>query len=188
MRSTGHTWAWGLTLGACLFPLLWLAAACGSSPSTTPSPSPSLSGKAAIVADWQRFFSGATPVAQKIALLQDGQSFAAALKAQAGSPLAKAARAKVSAVTITSPTTATVSYSIVIGNQTASATQAPTFSDPVRRCSSAASGRSPQPASRQCSSSRGRARPPPLPRPDERRCWIDQRPGSHRLLLGASLE
>lgn len=123
MRFVGHAWAWGLALGACLVPLLCLAAACGSNSSATPSPSPSLSGKAAIVADWQRFFSGTTPVAQKIALLQDGHSFAAALKAQASSPLAKAARAKVSAVTITSPTTATVSYSIVIGSQTTSATQ-----------------------------------------------------------------
>ncbi len=114
-----HRWAWGSALGACFLLLLGLAGACGSSSSPIPSPSPSRSTKAAITADWQRFFAGTTPAAAKIALLQDGSSFAATIKAQASSSLAKSTSAKVNAVSITSPTTAAVSYSIVMGTQTA---------------------------------------------------------------------
>ena len=51
--------------------------------------------------------------------MQNGQAFATVITAQASSPLAKSAQAKVSSVTITSPTTATVHYSIVEGGQVA---------------------------------------------------------------------
>ena len=119
MRITTRRWAWGGAVGACFLLLLSLAAACGFSSSPTPKPSPTLAAKAAITADWQRFFAGTTPAAAKIALLQDGSSFAATIKAQVSSSLAKSTAAKVSAVSITSPTTAAVSYSIVMGGQTA---------------------------------------------------------------------
>ena len=117
MRITTRRWAWAGAVGARFVLLLSLAAACGSSSSPTPKPSPTLAAKAAITADWQRFFAGTTPAAAKIALLQDGSSFAATIKAQVSSSLAKSTAAKVSAVSITSPTTAAVSYSIVMGGR-----------------------------------------------------------------------
>jgi hypothetical protein len=104
-------------------------AACGSkSPaatvSSTPSAAPSAtatssSTAAAITSSWVKFFNGATPAAAKTALLQNGQQFATVITAQASSPLAKSTQAKVASVTVTSPTTATVTYSIVEGGQMA---------------------------------------------------------------------
>jgi predicted enzyme related to lactoylglutathione lyase len=102
-------WTGRAALAACLLALPVLVAACGSSStaaSASPSPAPaaSTSGSptAAITSAWQTFFSGATPAATKITLLQNGQQFATVIQAQAGSPLAKATQAKVTAVTVTS--------------------------------------------------------------------------------------
>jgi hypothetical protein len=65
-------------------------------------------------------------VAQRTSLLEDGQDFAAIIKAQAGSGLASAASAKVTKVTVTSPTQATVAYNILVAGQTALAGQSGT--------------------------------------------------------------
>ena len=125
MRMLTRTWTGRAALAACLLALPVLLAACGSSstaatsPSPTPSTSTSASPTAAITSAWQTFFSGATPAATKITLLQNGQQFATVIQAQAGSPLAKATQAKVTAVTVTSSTTADVTYSIVQGGQVA---------------------------------------------------------------------
>jgi hypothetical protein len=116
-------------------------AACGgsssSSSSSSPAASPSSSsaapassassasapaGSAAaqeIAANWTAFFNAKTPVAKRISLVQDGQVFASVIKGQAGSGLASEATAKVTKVTITSPTQATVTYSILVGGQPA---------------------------------------------------------------------
>ena len=76
--------------------------------------------QAKIKTDWVTFFSGTTPAKTKIALLQNGQSFAAVINSQAkGNPLASSAAAKVSAVTLTSATKATVRYTITVGGQPA---------------------------------------------------------------------
>ena len=130
MRSLTRSWTGRAALAACLLALPVLLAACGSTStaaSTSPSPAPaastSASPTAAITSAWQTFFSGATPAATKIALLQNGDQFATVIQAQASSPLAKATTAKVTAVTITSPTTADVTYSIVQGGQVALADQ-----------------------------------------------------------------
>ena len=56
-------------------------------------------------------------------LLQNGQVFAAVIKAQAGSALASSATSKVSKVTIESPTQAKVTYSILVGGQPALSNQ-----------------------------------------------------------------
>jgi hypothetical protein len=104
--------------------------ACGSSTHastaaqpTTPAPTASAptstgSGAAADVAtitkNWEAFFNAATPTAQRVALLQNGSAFASVIQGQAGSGLASAATAKVSAVTVTSPTQATVTYAILL--------------------------------------------------------------------------
>lgn len=94
-------------------------AGCTSSPSTastTPPPagssSPSGDATAQIKANWEAFFNPKTPNDKRAQLLQNGDAFAATIQAQAANPLAAAAQIVVSKVTVTSPTQATVVYSI----------------------------------------------------------------------------
>jgi len=97
-----------------------------SSPSSAPSSSAAASSSAttaSITKDWEAFFSAKTPVAQRVSLLQDGSTFASIIKGQAGSGLASEASAKVTRVTLVSPTRAKVTYSILIGGQSALANQ-----------------------------------------------------------------
>jgi hypothetical protein len=107
-------------------------AGCGSSGPSTPSPNPSSatsstssSGSggnaaiAAIKADWEAFFAASTPVSRRVQLLQNGQLFQALIAAQAKSPLAASASAKVTKVSNVTSTQATVTYSILAGGQTA---------------------------------------------------------------------
>jgi hypothetical protein len=100
----------------------------GSSPSTSApasSASAAASGSAAatITTNWEKFFNAKTPVAQRVALLQNGSAFASVIRAQAGSGLASTASAKVTKVTVTSSSQATVKYSILISGATALANQ-----------------------------------------------------------------
>ncbi len=113
---------------ALLLAMLLLAAGCGSksSPSSSPTPSTSptpASAAAQIKANWETFFAAATPVAQRVGLLQNGQQFATVIQAQANSPLAQGSSAKVTAVTVVSPTKAKVTYSILLAGQVALADQ-----------------------------------------------------------------
>jgi hypothetical protein len=137
---------------ALVLALALTAAACSSSSSSTPastssssssapaapassaapssaapsSSSPAAAGgnaKAQITANWEAFFNGQTSASKKIALLQNGDKFAAVIRAQAGSGLASTAGAKVTAVVVNSPTSATVSYDITISGATALANQ-----------------------------------------------------------------
>jgi hypothetical protein len=87
-----------------------------SSPAASPgSGSASPATVAAVTKNWEAFFNAKTPVPQRVGLLQDGSQFASIIQSQAGSGLAAAATAKVTHVTVTSPTQATVSYEILIG-------------------------------------------------------------------------
>jgi len=110
------------------------AAACGgSSPSTSssstsapastsaaPSTSPATSASApagaaaAITTNWEAFFNAKTPISKRVSLLQDGPQFQSIIQSQAGSGLAALATAKVTHVTVTSPTQATVTYDILV--------------------------------------------------------------------------
>jgi hypothetical protein len=78
---------------------------------------------AQIKADWEAFFAGTTSAARKISLLQNGSQFAKIIQAQAGSIIAKGTQAKVTAVKVLSPTTATVTYSILLNGVVALANQ-----------------------------------------------------------------
>lgn len=119
--------------GMALAGLAVLATACGgSSPSTSSTSSPAASPTssspaasasapagsaadvAAITTNWEAFFNAKTPDSQRIALLQDGQQFAAVIHAQSGSGLAALATAKVTHVTVNSPTMASVTYDILV--------------------------------------------------------------------------
>ena len=74
---------------------------------------------AAITANWVKFFDGSGAAADKIALLENGQQFAAQINAQASSALAKTVTAIVSSVTVDSATAATVKYSLALGGTVA---------------------------------------------------------------------
>ena len=95
-----------------------------SAPAASASPASSSGAASTIAANWATFFNAKTPVAKRVSLLQDGQTFQSIIKAQAGSGLAASATAKVTKVTIVSPTQAKVTYSILIGGQSALANQA----------------------------------------------------------------
>src|ERR1022692_3074367 len=101
--------------------------ASGSAPASSASASASsATGSAAvqkITANWTAFYNAKTPTATRVSLLQDGPTFASIIKAQAGSGLAAEATAKVTKVVVTSPTQATVTYSILVGGQPALANQ-----------------------------------------------------------------
>jgi hypothetical protein len=90
-----------------------------ASASASASASSSAGGSAAaqIAANWTAFFSAKTPVATRVGLLQDGPTFASVIQAQAGSTLASSASARVDKVTLTSPTEAKVTYTILVGGQ-----------------------------------------------------------------------
>jgi hypothetical protein len=94
-----------------------------SSAPATSSSAPATSGNSAaektIAANWVAFFNAKTPTSKRIALLQDGTMFATIIKSQAGSSLAGSASAKVTKVTVVSPTQAKVTYNILVGGQPA---------------------------------------------------------------------
>jgi hypothetical protein len=94
-----------------------------SAPATSASAAASGSAAATITANWEKFFNAKTPVAQRVALLQNGSTFASVIRAQAGSGLAATASAKVTKVTLTSSKQAKVTYSILIGGSPALANQ-----------------------------------------------------------------
>jgi hypothetical protein len=112
-----------------LAPLLALAiavavAACASSSSSSSSPSAATSGPAPsapasadnsaaaaqVTANWEKFFASSTPISQKVALLQHGSQFAAAITSL--SHLISGLGATVTGVTVTSPASATVKYNL----------------------------------------------------------------------------
>jgi hypothetical protein len=91
--------------------------------SASASPVSNSGATAAITANWEAFFSPKTPVAKRVSLLQDGQTFATVIKSQAGSGLASSATAKVTKVTVVSPSQAKVTYTILLGGQPALSNQ-----------------------------------------------------------------
>ena len=100
--------------------------ASAAAPTASVAAASTASAAAQITANWEAFFSGTTPAAKKIALLQNGQKYAALIQAQAASSLAKSASAKVTAVHVISATQATVTYDIYLGGQPALSDQAGT--------------------------------------------------------------
>jgi hypothetical protein len=87
----------------------------GSSAASSPSTGSSAAAVAQITANWEKFFSSSTPAAQKATLLQNGSKFTSAISAFATLPLANGIGAKVTAVTVNSATSATVTYDITAG-------------------------------------------------------------------------
>jgi hypothetical protein len=98
-----------------------------SAPASAPPSGEPASGAGAIAAiktNWVAFFDAKTPVAKRISLLQNGTLFASLIRAQASSPLALLATAKVSKVTLTGTSQAAVTYDILAGGQVGLSNQA----------------------------------------------------------------
>ena len=92
------------------------ASSSAAASSSASSPATSGGGSATAIADikanWVKFFSSSTPDSERVALLQNGPTFAAAIKSFASSPLASAVSSKVDSVALTSATQAAVKYEI----------------------------------------------------------------------------
>ncbi|AHH21171.1 hypothetical protein NONO_c64010 [Nocardia nova SH22a] len=111
-------------LAACaVTALLAAGAACGSDDSDKTSASPSSSGPPtvtqAVTVNFEKFFDGATAADQKIALLENGPAFADAIKAQADSPMAKSASAKVTNVAMIDSDHADVTFDVLFNGKPA---------------------------------------------------------------------
>ena len=117
----------------CLALALAVAACSSSSSSSTSSgptssapassaPASSSSGNSAaaaeITANWEKFFDSTTSVSERVALLQNGSTFSSAISSLSKIPLASGLGAKVTSVTVTSATGATVTYNLVSGSST----------------------------------------------------------------------
>jgi hypothetical protein len=89
-----------------------------AAPATTAgAPTASSSGGSAaavaeIKSNWEEFFSSSTPNSKRVALLENGSQFAAAITAFSASPLASAVSSKVDSVTLTSSSQANVKYDL----------------------------------------------------------------------------
>ena len=86
--------------------------------SSAPASSGNSAAAAQITANWEKFFNASTPLSQRVALLQNGTSFSSAIDSFSKLPLANGIGAKVTGVTVTSATSATVTYAIVSGSTT----------------------------------------------------------------------
>jgi hypothetical protein len=93
-----------------------------SSAPASSAPASSASGSSAAVAqmtaNWEKFFNFGTPTSERVALLQNGSAFSSAISALSKIPLANGIGAKVTGVTVTSATSATVNYNLVSGSTT----------------------------------------------------------------------
>ncbi len=93
-------------------------AAAPTSVAASGSATSSSAAAAEITANWEKFFNASTPTAERVTLLQNGSAFAAAITAFSQLPLAGGIGAKVTGVSVTSATAATVSYDLVSGSTT----------------------------------------------------------------------
>jgi len=91
------------------------APATTSAAASSPAAGSTANAAAEITANWEKFFDSSTPVAEKVTLLQNGKVLQPAIKALVALPLASNLGAKVTAVTVTSPTKAAVTYNITSG-------------------------------------------------------------------------
>jgi hypothetical protein len=74
---------------------------------------------AQITANWEKFFTPGTSIDERVALLQSGAALRAAIEQSATNPLQQQASAKVTQVTFTSPTQATVTYDVSLNGTVA---------------------------------------------------------------------
>lgn len=107
-----------------LLAVVLVAAGCGTKASQQPPVTtlPAKPAKDVIAQTWTTFFAASTPVAERIALLQNGRRFAAIARQASASPLVKQVSVKVSSVTVHG-SSATVVYSVLLNSKTALSNQ-----------------------------------------------------------------
>jgi hypothetical protein len=89
-------------------------AATSAAASTSAPAAANTSGAVAeITANWEKFFASSTPVSEKVTLLQNGSVFSGAISGLTS--LVSGLGAKVTGVTVNSPTSATVNYNLTAG-------------------------------------------------------------------------
>jgi len=81
---------------------------------STPATPPASASINQIRQNWGEFFDGSTSSAERIRLLENGQKFASVIDALGSSSLAKQVKATVGRVKLTSPTSASVTYTILL--------------------------------------------------------------------------
>jgi len=92
-------------------------AGCGGGGNHAATTAPAATVTAQVARSWTRFFDPATPVPEKVKLLQNGRQFAAAVGAAARSPEAKKLSVKVISATRTSPAHANVVYDLFLSGK-----------------------------------------------------------------------
>jgi hypothetical protein len=112
--------ALGLALAATVAACSSSSSPSSSSPAATSAPASSApaspnsaAAAAAITANWEKFFNSSTPTSERVELLQNGSAFATAISGL--SHLVSGLGAKVTAVTVNSPTSAKVTYNLTAG-------------------------------------------------------------------------
>ena len=88
------------------------SAAPSSAAPNSPGTGSTAEAAAQIKANWEKFFSSSTPLAERVKLLQNGAALESAIKAFSTLPLASGIGAKVTKVTVDSATSATVIYNL----------------------------------------------------------------------------
>jgi ABC-type glycerol-3-phosphate transport system substrate-binding protein len=89
-------------------------AGCGGSSSTTTTDS-TAAARAQIKSAYAKFFSGQTPVSDRVAVLQNGSKFKELVTSFANNPLAKNVNVTVSSVTLEGGNNAKVVYTVKLG-------------------------------------------------------------------------
>jgi hypothetical protein len=99
---------------ALLLVVAFTLAACGGSSHSTTSSGPD--AQAQIKTAYVKFFAPSTPLAQRVALLQNGERFRPVIKTFASIPLAKQVSVSVSSVTLENANRAKVAFNIKLGS------------------------------------------------------------------------
>jgi hypothetical protein len=88
-----------------------------SAPTTSaPAPTTTVDAKAAIAANWEKFFSPSQTIEEREALLENGASYEQALIQRSNDPRQATASAKVKLVELTPPDQATITYDVYLGD------------------------------------------------------------------------
>ena len=101
------------------------SAPASSAPANTSTGGNNSAAVAEITTNWEKFFNSSTPVSEKVQLLQNGSTFSAAISGLMS--LVSGLGAKVTHVTVNTPTSATVTYNLttkgspLLSNQTGKA-------------------------------------------------------------------
>lgn len=90
-------------------------AGCGGSSGTTTTTDTTAAARAQIKSAYVKFFSGKTPIADRVAVLQNGSKFKGLVTSFANNPLAKNVNVTVSSVTLQGANNAKVVYTVKLG-------------------------------------------------------------------------